>query len=174
MNKDIEGIFMNKKVTKQALVTSIFILFWIFAINIVTPMITSAPAWPMFFVTIFFFVLGGDVKQIPSIFLSGFVGILLAFVVYSILGVIAPVLGVAGATALLIFIALAIIIVGGNWFPMFLNNITFGYLTVCAIDLTIIPERFAGWMLMLLIGGPIILGGALLLATLAGKICKNK
>lgn len=41
------------KSTKEEVITSIVILLWIFAVNLITPMITTAPAWPMFFVTIF-------------------------------------------------------------------------------------------------------------------------
>lgn len=163
-----------KKSTKQEVVTSVFIFLWIFLINVVTPIITTAPAWPMFFVTIFFFTLGGDVKQIPSIFLSGFVGISSALVLVKLLGVLAPVMGEVPAMTLLLFIVLALIIVGGNFFPLFFNNITFAYLTICGINMAMIEKSFTSWMLMFVIGGPIILGGAMAIFALVGKAFKVK
>lgn len=160
---------MFKKASKQQIVTSVITFLWIFAINIITPMITSAPAWPMFFVTIFFAVSGGNVKEIKSIILSGFVAICMLYLLNKILGVLSPVMGGTAALALLIFIVLALIIVGGNFFPLFLNNYTFGYLTIGTIDFSIIEERFVGWLLMFLIGGAIILGGVLAISILVGK-----
>ena len=165
---------MFKKASKQEVMTSVGILFWIFLVNIVTPMVTSAPPWPMFFVTIFFFTLGGDVKQISSIFLSGLVGIGSAFIVFKLLGVLTPILGGTAAMALLLFLVLALIIVGGSFFPLFFNNITFAYLTICTIDLTIIETSFMNWLLMLVIGGTIILAGAIVIAAAIGKLFVKK
>ena len=165
---------MFKKASKQEIVTSIGMLIWIFLVNIVTPMITSAPPWPMFLVTIFFFTLGGDVKQIKTIFLSGIVGICMTYIVLQILIMITPIMGETAAMALLIFIVLALIIVGGNFFPVIFNNITFAFLTICTIDFAIIESSFMSWLLMFLIGGAIILTGALVIVTVIGKVFARK
>lgn len=165
---------MFKKASTQDTVTSVFVLLWIFFINIATLMVTSAPAWPMFFVTIFFFTLGGDTKQIPSIFLGGIVGISFAFVLMKLLGLFAPLIGELAATALLIFIVLAMIIVGGNSFPLIFNNITFVYLTICAIDMSIIIDSTVEWLIMLVVGGSIILIGAMVIFMLVGKVFSRK
>lgn len=146
-------------------ITSFVILLLIFAAFIVTPLITSLPAWPMFFVTIFFFIQGADPKKIASIFLGGAVGILIAFGLVMLLGVIAPSIGVVAATAILVFVALAIIILGGTVLPALLNNVTFAYLTVCAINLESIKSSTVGWLIMLIVGGGILLTTALLLVT---------
>lgn len=165
---------MLKKGSKQEVVTSVFIFLWIFIINIGTPLVTSWPAWPMFFVTIFFFIMGGDIKKIPSIFLSGLVGIGSAFILIKLLGLLGPVIGETPATALLLGAVLALIIIGGNFAPGLFNNVAFAYLTVCGIDLTIIENRFVGWVVMHTIGGGIILSGALLIFMVVGKIFEKK
>lgn len=165
---------MLKKASKKEIVTSVGILFWIFLVNIVTPMVTSAPPWPMFFVTIFFFTLGGDVKQILSIFLSGLIGICISFIVIKLLGLLTPIIGGTAAMAILLFVVLALIIVGGSFFPLFFNNITFAYLTICTIDLAIIETSFINWLLMFLIGGAIILAGALVIAATVEKLFAEK
>lgn len=165
---------MLKKASKQEIVTSVCILLWIFVVNVATPMITSLPAWPMFFVTIFFFTLGANVKQIPTIFLSGIMGILSAFVLIKLLGVMAPVLGEVSATLILLFSVLAIIIVGGNFLPVLFNNITFCYLTVCTIDMALIEGSTTGWLLMHIVGGMVILAGALLISIMVDKCFKER
>lgn len=166
---------MNKDVSKQQVLASVFILIWIFIINVVTPLVTTLPAWPMFFVTIFFFILGGDLKNIKVVFLSGFVGITLTYLVFALVGVFAPIIGELPATAILLFLALGLIIVGGNWFPVCLNNIAFAYMTAATVDLTIINSSSTiGWLIMLFVGGAAILGGALGGVMLADKICNKE
>lgn len=76
--------------------------------------------------------------------------------------------------ALLLFLVLALIIVGGSFFPLFFNNITFAYLTICTIDLTIIETSFMNWLLMFVIGGAIILAGAIVIAAVIGKLFVKK
>lgn len=165
---------MFEKASKQQVVTSIFIWLWIFIINISTPLITSAPPWPMYFVTIFFFLLGGDPKKIKSIYLSGIVGICGTYITLQLLKVLGPIIGMVPALLILLLIVLGLIIVGGNFFPLFFNNMTFAFLTVCTINFEIIESSFVNWILMFLIGGTIILGGALLIAVLVGKRFEKK
>lgn len=162
-----------KKSTKAEVFMSVVILFWIFAVNIVTPMLTTAPAWPMFFVTIFFFTMGGELKNALSIFLSGLFGICSAWALVKLLAILSPDMGVQMATALLVFAVLTLIIVGGNFVPSVFNNIAFGYLTIAAIDMTIVEERFVGWVLMHIIGGVIILGGVLLISMVCSKLMQK-
>lgn len=161
---------MIKHPSKAEIISSIAILFWIFIVNIGALVFTTLPAWPMFFVTIFFFTMGADVKNIPSIFLSGLAGIVFAWSLIKLLAVMAPIMGEFPATAILLFAVLAIIIVSGNFLPGVFNNIAFAYLTICAIDMSIVEERFLGWMAMHLVGGAIILGGALLISVLLAKM----
>lgn len=158
-----------RKPSKQELVTSIGIFIWILLVNIAAPLITSVPPWPMFFVTIFFFTLGGDPKNISMIFASGFVGLFSTFVLFKLLGVFAPTFGELPTTLVILTFILGLIIIGGCYFPICLNNITFAYLTIATINPEIIESHFVGWTLMFLIGGAIILGGALVIAVTIGK-----
>lgn len=161
---------MNRTVNKQQLATSVGILFWIFAVNVAAMvLLPEAPAWPMFFVTIFFFCMGGDMSNIPSIFIGGLTGILSAWVLIKILAVLAPVMGEVPATFLLLFLVLALIIVGGNYLPVAFNNVAFAYLTVAAIDLTIVENSVVTWLAMHLLGGAIILSGAVIISSIIGK-----
>lgn len=161
---------MNKNVSQQQLVTSIFILLWIFIINVASPMITTVPPWPMFFVAICI-ALTGDVKKV---FLSGLTGILLLGVLNLCLVALAPIIGELVAVLFLTFVVLAIILVGENWLPICLNNITFAYITVGTINLDIVGESFVGWLLMFVIGGAIIFGGIILINIISGKIFAKK
>lgn len=161
---------MNKNVSTQQIVTSIFVLIWIFIINLASPMITTTSPWPMFFVAICI-ALVGDVKKV---YLSGLVGILLLGGLNFLLVAVAPIIGETAAVIILTFIVLAIIIVGENWLPLCLNNITFAYIAVGTINLDIIGESFVGWLLMFVIGGAIIFIGILLINILSGKLFANK
>ena len=59
---------MLRKASGQEVFVSSFVFLWIFIVNIVAPMVTSAPTWPMYFVTIFFFTMDADVKRFPLFF----------------------------------------------------------------------------------------------------------
>lgn len=162
-----------KKTNKESLITSTVILFWIFLVNVVAPMLTSVPTWPMYFVTIFFFTMGGDKKNIAMIFLSGALGIIFAYALIHIATALMPFTGEALAVPIILFIILALVIVGGEVLPIVFNNITFAYLTIATIDITKIDTLLTHWLLMLFIGGGIILCGALLCIKVTGALLKT-
>ena len=56
----------HKPTRHQVIVTSC-VLAWIFLVN-VAAVALGITAWALYFVTIFFFALGADKKNIPSIF----------------------------------------------------------------------------------------------------------
>ena len=60
----------------QFIVTSC-VLVWIFIVNVAAIALGIA-GWPLFFVTIFFFALGADMKNVPSIFAGGTLGLIAA------------------------------------------------------------------------------------------------
>lgn len=165
---------MFKKAPKIQVISTLVIFLWIFIVNIAAVILVKVPTWPMFFVTIFFFLLQGDKKKIPTIFLSGIVGIGFAFLLYKGIVVFSPAMGTLGAVAVLLFVILGLIIVGGNYFPVIFSNITFAYLTIASIDLTVVEQNFLPWILMLIIGGAIILLGSLGSLWLLGKIFAPK
>ncbi len=163
---------MFVKASKEQVMPSIFIFLWIFAINIFSAVcIPGMEPWPMYFVTIFFFVMGGDTKNISTIFGGALTGLILVGVLSKLLIVLTPIMGLLPTVIILLFVVLGLIIVGGNFCPILLNNITFAYLTITTIifDPELILSKVVSWTIMLLIGGGIILGGALLIFTLVQK-----
>jgi len=152
---------MFKKATKGELIITSLVFLWIFIVNVVAVIFAKVPTWPMYFVTIFFFAMEADKKKIPSIFMGGTAGILLALLLEKGIGALAPSVGAIPAVSIMLFIILGLIIVGGNYLPWVLNNITFAYMTIATINMEIIDKNIVNWILMLLIGGAIILVGAL-------------
>lgn len=164
---------MFTKASKFQVIPSIFIFLWIFLINIVTTIFFQGiEAWPMYFVTIFFFAMGGDKKNIASIFGGGITGIIFTWALCRLLIRLTPLIGMLSALIIVLFIALSVIIIGGNFCPVLLNNITFAYLTITTIvfDPQMILGKIIPWMLVLCIGGSIILGGAMLIMTQIPKM----
>jgi hypothetical protein len=170
-----------KKATKPELIVTSCVLLWIFIVNVAC-VIFGITSWPMFFVTIFFFLLGMDKKNIPSIFFGGALGLVLALLLAIGLGVFG---GSLGVFAILIFIELAIIILGGTVAPVCCNNIAFAYLTAATINLGKAVYGASGTaidplgamlnnLLVFIVGGAIILGGSLLALGLGMKIVTPK
>ena len=153
----------------QVIVTSC-VLVWIFIIN-VAAIALGVAGWPLYFVTIFFFALGADMKNVPSIFAGGTLGLLAALGLHAGTFGLAPSLGLLGAFSVSIGIVLAVIILGGTVCPVACNNVAFAYLTVATVNFEAITPAVIGYqMAVFWIGGAIILGGALAAATLGGKL----
>ena len=94
----------------QFIVTSC-VLVWIFIVNVAAVALGIA-GWPLFFVTIFFFALGADMKNVPSIFAGGTLGLIAALGLHAGTFGLAPSLGLLGAFSVSIAIVLAVIILG--------------------------------------------------------------
>lgn len=167
---------MFVKAKKQQVITSVFIFLWILIVNLITPLITEIPAWPMFFVSIFFFVMGEDMKNIKPIFGGGITGIILMYVLSVVLLKMQPVLGEAMTMFILLTLILFLIIVGGNFVPTLFNNITFAFLTIGTINLdpVLIHDSCGGWLGMLVIGGIVILGGIFGIVGIVNKVMVKK
>ena len=130
----------------QFIVTSC-VLVWIFIVNVAAIALGIA-GWPLFFVTIFFFALGADMKNVPSIFAGGTLGLIAA------LGLHAGTFGL-----------------GGTVCPVACNNVAFAYLTVATVNFEAITPALIGYqMAVFWVGGAIILGGSLAAAAIGGKI----
>jgi hypothetical protein len=163
-----------KKATKPEVVVSFCIFVWIFIVN-VAALALNIVSWPLFFVTIFYFILGNDKKNIPSIFCGGVLGLVLALLLALGLNGLAPAIGVLPAFAILIFIELGLIIMGGTICPLFCNNIAFAYLTAATIVFgNVNPISILNNLLVLIIGGAIILGGSLLAFNIGVKLVTPK
>ena len=146
------------------------VLVWIFIVNVAAIALGIA-GWPLFFVTIFFFALGADMKNVPSIFAGGTLGLLAALGLHAGTFGLAPALGLLGAFSVSIGIVLAVIILGGTVCPVACNNVAFAYLTVATVNFEAITPALIGYqMAVFWLGGAVILGGALAAARLGGKL----
>ena len=143
----------------QFIVTSC-VLVWIFIVNVAAIALGIA-GWPLFFVTIFFFALGADMKNVPSIFAGGTLGLIAALGLHAGTFGLAPSLGLLGAFSVSIAIVLAVIILGGTVCPVACNNVAFAYLTVATVNFEAITPALIGYqMAVFWVGGAIILGGS--------------
>lgn len=159
-----------KKPHKEELIVTAAVLIWIFIVNLAAVVLIGT-SWPMFLVTIFFFALGADIKNIPNIFAGGTLGLVAAYGLAAGLAVLSPIIGSMQAFALLIGLILTVIILGGVVCPVACNNVAFAYLTAATIHIEGVTLGSTGYdLLVLWIGGAIILGGSLAAMKLAGRI----
>src|SRR5699024_3875583 len=153
----------------QFIVTSC-VLVWIFIVNVAAIALGIA-GWPLYFVTIFFFALGADMKNVPSIFAGGTLGLIAALGLHAGTFGLAPSLGLLGAFSVSIAIVLAVIILGGTVCPVACNNVSFAYLTFATVNFAAMPPSVIGYqMVVFWVGGAIILGGSLAAASIGNKI----
>jgi hypothetical protein len=146
----------------------------------------SAPAWPMFFVTILYFIMGNNPKRAPEIFCGGLVGLAMALLLFwgswQLMGQTAVFNGRPGlmefkyAFIPVIFVVLALIIMGGTVCPLIFNNASFTYLIAGSIStakfyhipdgVRLYAREIGNNALVFLIGGGIFLAGCILIQKL--------
>lgn len=159
-----------QKPNRHQFIVTACVLIWIFIVNVAAVALGIA-GWPLYFVTIFFFALGADKKNIPSIFAGGTLGLLAALGLHAGTFGLAPSLGLLGAFSISIGIVLAVIILGGTVCPVACNNVAFAYLTVATVNFEEITPALIGYqMAVFWVGGIVILGGSLLAAGIGAKI----
>lgn len=159
-----------KKTNKNELTVISLVFVWILIVNVASAMLGLA-GWPMFFVPIFFFIQGADVKKIPSIFIGATLGLLSALFLVTGLNAMMPSVGLVLSFVVMIAVILAVIIIGGTVLPIACNNVAFAYLTACTIHLEEVTlQSIVNNLLVLYIGGGIMLGGAILASMLGKKI----
>jgi hypothetical protein len=143
----------------------------------------SLPTWPMFFVTILYFIMGNDPKRSPEIFLGGLFGFLMSLLLFwacwYLMGQSAVFRGEPGmlefkyAFIPVIFVILVLIIMGGTVCPLVCNNASFTYLIAATISigkffytpdgLALYTREIGVNVLVFLIGGGIFLAGCILI-----------
>jgi uncharacterized membrane protein YozB (DUF420 family) len=143
----------------------------------------STPTWPMFFVTILYFIMGNDPKRSAEIFLGGLFGFLtclfLFWAIWQLMGQSAVFRGEPGmlefkyAFIPVIFVILALIIMGGTVCPLVCNNAALTYLIAGSISigkfyytpngLELYTREIGNNVLVFLIGGGIFLAGCILI-----------
>jgi hypothetical protein len=143
----------------------------------------STPTWPMFFVTIMYFILGNNPKKCPEIFFGGLFGLLMCFVLFwtswQLMGQSAVFRGEPGllpfnlAYIPIIFVILGLIILGGMYVPVVCNNVAFAYLIAGTFSMgkffytpdgiTLYARELGNNALVFIIGGGIFLIGCILI-----------
>jgi hypothetical protein len=146
----------------------------------------STPTWPMFFVTILYFVMGNDPKRIPEILCGGVFGflmdLLLFWAIWQLMAQSAVFRGEPGllefhyAFIPVIFVILGLIIMGGTVCPLIFNNAAFTYLIAGSISIgkfyytpdgiQLYAREIGNNFLVFLIGGGIFLAGCILIQKL--------
>jgi hypothetical protein len=146
----------------------------------------STPTWPMFFVTILYFIMGNDTKRIPEILFGGLFGflmnLLLFLATWQLMGQSAVFRGEPGllefkyAFIPVIFVILGVIILGGTVCPVVCNNAAFAYLIAGSISIgkfyytpngiELYAREIGNNVLVFLIGGGIFLLGCILIQKL--------
>lgn len=159
-----------QKPDRHHVIVTASVLVWIFIVNVAAVALGIA-GWPLYFVTIFFFALGADMKNIPMIFAGGTLGLVAALALYAGTFGLAPYMGLLGAFALSIGVILTVIILGGTVCPVVCNNAAFAYLTVATVNFEEITPALIGYqMAVFWVGGIVILGGSLAAASIGNKI----
>ena len=138
------SIFMSifQKPNRHQVIVTTCVLIWIFIVNVAS-IALGVTGWPLYFVTIFFFALGADMKNVPSIFAGGTLGLIAALGLHAGTFGLAPSLGLLGAFSVSIAIVLAVIILGGTVCPVACNNVAFAYLTVATVNFEAMPSSWA-------------------------------
>ena len=85
-----------QKPNRHQVIVTTCVLIWIFIVN-VAAIALGVTGWPLYFVTIFFFALGADMKNVPSIFAGGTLGLIAALGLHAGTFGLAPSLGLLGA-----------------------------------------------------------------------------
>jgi len=121
----IKGESQMIKVSKDRLVFGAILLVLI-AVGEIVLHLLHVPAWPAFFIMIFFFVGHMDMKQVPAMLVGGPFGILNIIAVKIVVGLLMG-LGLAQFTSILIYILFFVflIIVLGEGIPVLFNNYAF-------------------------------------------------
>jgi hypothetical protein len=200
-----------KKPDKGTVVVTAGVFIWVFIVNILSvsfifPAIDtiltasgkfypnvyntfSTPTWPMFFVTILYFIMGNDPKRIPEILFGGLFGFLMTLLLFwatwQLMGQSAVFRGEPGmlefkyAFIPVIFVILCLIIMGGTVCPVVCNNAAFTYLIAGSISIgkffyapngiELYTREIGNNVLVFLIGGGIFLIGCILIQKLLIK-----
>jgi hypothetical protein len=194
-----------KKTDRGTVLVTGAIFLWVFVVNIVSvsflfPVIDkiltesgkfypnmynsfSTPTWPMFFVTILYFIMGNNPKKSPEIFCGGLFGFLMALLLFwatwQLMGQSAVFRGEPGllefkyAFIPVIFVILGLIIMGGTVCPLICNNSAFTYLIAGSISLgkfyyapngiELYAREIGNNVLVFLVGGGIFLAGCIII-----------
>ena len=151
---------------KKTIIAALVVGAWLCVTIVVLGIFKVHQVWPAIFTLLFFFEKGGDVKNLPNIFVGSVVGLLLAALVPIAVEAIAPAVGVLAGSLIVVFVLVFLIIALSDVAHMLFNNYAFAYFTIALIfgkeQLTV------QWLIVLVAGGIFFTGGVLVFAKLLG------
>jgi hypothetical protein len=160
----------EKGFKKKTLIAAVIVAAWLCVTIVILGIFKIHHVWPALLTLLFFFEKGGDVKNLPNIFVGAVVGLLLASLVPIAVEAIAPAVGVLAGSLIVVFVLVFLIIILGDVAHMFFNNYAFVYFTIALIfgkeQLTV------QWLIVLVAGGIFFTGGILVFAKLLGLSTK--
>lgn len=104
--------------------------------------------WPAFFIMISFFLMGADVKNLPTIMIGAISGLVFAFLLCTALTPLQNAIGDPAATLLLVWIAVFLIAALGEVLPHVCNNYAFAYFTIALAVIPLLIEQAIGAAMM--------------------------
>lgn len=126
--------------------------------------------WPAFFIMISFFLMGADVKNIPTIMVGAISGLIFAFLLATALTPLSASIGEPWATLLLVWIAVFVIAALGEVLPMVCNNYAFAYFTIALIEIPVLAEKAIGAAIQSGVTDPAAIAGAASSAVISGSL----
>jgi hypothetical protein len=136
----------------------------------------NLPAWPVFFVMMFFFLAHMDKKTAPNIIIGALVGIGCFIVARPVIAAIAPITGIAVGRLLYLLVVVGAIILFREKVPMALNDYAFAYLLLSGLASKALPSPHSPfiWMAVTLFGGTIIIFAILGIRKIVVAIARKK
>ncbi len=136
---------------KQTCIIGLILAVAIPIINLIGQLIGYTVLWPGFFVVLLYFIGKCEkLSDLKDIVLGGLVGIFWAYWVSLLVGLLVPFIGFLTAFTLVVGVSVFLLVILGDWQPMFFNNYAFIYYLTAAL---FAEQKPVEWMATLLIAG---------------------
>lgn len=158
----------HKMSLKDNTIIALIVSIMVIATVIVLGIFKVSTVWPAFFIMIFFFLGGANIKNLPSIFAGSLFGILMTSGLLVSVAALTPKIGQKPALLLLIFIIIFLLVQLKDVVPLLFNDYAISYFTIALIYAQ--KQDPITWGLVTILGGTFLLGGVILLIKLCKKI----
>jgi hypothetical protein len=155
------------RLNRRRLVFGLYLIVLIAVAELVTGYL-RLPVWPAFVALVLFFLEHMQVRRIPAILIGALVGVVLVLIAPAVIGWLARGLGPEWGRLTYILLAVYLIVALGEMLPLMFNSFAFMYLTICGLALgTPHPNPYL-WAVMAVVGGGVLIAGAVLIEKLVG------
>jgi Protein of unknown function (DUF1097) len=155
------------KFDRRRLILGLYVL----ALIVITELVTGRlelPAWPAFVAWVLFFGDHMNPKRAWHILIGAAVGIGLAILAPTVIGMLARYIGPEWGQLTYILAAVYAIFAFGEMIPLILNNYTFMLFTVAGVALATPHPNPWLWLLMEAVGGGLLIGATILVGRVIG------